>query len=160
MYYIYKERALSVLRVKEGVSMVGWSVSFTGLYLFCLFCQPALELNVWNCYFSAFLKNHPPPEWFWKQIASAFSSQRPLSPPSPLEWSYSQGILGFVDHNRDICPLGTMLQRKEDYYHNTGGLLHPWSSPLHPHLFVYNKAKRLCSSKAWCIHTVPFFITG
>lgn len=84
-----------------------------------------------------------------------------LLPPPCLTTSgltHSRGILGFVDHtgNLPFCTLGTMPQG-EDIRHHSGVSCTP-SSPLHSYfLFVYNIAKPLCSSKAWCIHTVPFF---
>lgn len=92
------------------------------------------------------------------------SSSRPLHPFLPRVVSLThKGILEFVDHTGNLLfyPLGTMLQGEEDIYHHIGVspiTLPPPSSPLHSYfLFVYNIAKRLSSSKAWCIHTVPFF---
>jgi len=64
-------------------------------------------------------------------------------PPTPTHTHSLTRHPGIVDHTGNYsCPIGT-----------TGV-----PPPLHSHyLFVYNIAKRLCSSKAWSTHTVPFF---
>lgn len=81
----------------------------------------------------------------------------PLTPPSPFfalsRLLHTQGILGFVDDagNLLICPHGTIPQEEEDTHQHIAYVPPPPNS----HLFVYSIAKRLCSSKAWCIYTAP-----
>lgn len=108
MYYIKRTCSIcsqSLTRINKGW-LVGWLVCQSYRILLVQNCQPALKLNdMIFCGFEESLHSltGSPEENGVTSVAW------PLTPPTPYlfirKWSYSQGILGFVDHTGNLLLL-------------------------------------------------------